>query len=37
MPSTGFADEYRLCRETLEGQDFGGALPGLLDLTKAPS
>jgi hypothetical protein len=35
MPSTGFADEYTLCRETLEGQDFGGALPGLLDLTKA--
>ncbi len=35
MPSTGFADEYRLCRETLEGQTFGGSLPGLLDLTKA--
>lgn len=35
MPSTGFADEYRLCRETLEGQTFGGTLPGLLDLTKA--
>lgn len=34
MPSTGFADEYRLCRQTLEGQSFGGSLPGLLDLTK---
>lgn len=34
MPSTGFADEYRLCRETLEGQAFGGSLPGLPDLAK---
>jgi hypothetical protein len=29
MPSTGFADEYRLCRQTLEGRTLDGAPSGL--------
>lgn len=34
MPSTGLADEYKLCSETLKKETFEGAVPGLTDLAK---
>lgn len=34
MPSTGLADEYKLCRETLKNETFSGAIPGVTDLAK---
>lgn len=35
MPSTGLADEYKLCRDSLQKDTFEGAIQGLIDLAKA--
>lgn len=35
MPSAGLADEYKLCRDTLEKETFSGAITGLSGLFKA--